>query len=42
MDKKTLSDLPLSFAQRQAIKILEKKIKGTDLEILFKESGLFK
>ncbi len=42
VDKKSLSDLPLSFAQRQAIKILEKKIKGTDLEILFKESGLFK
>lgn len=42
VDKKTVYELPLTFTEKQAIKILEKKIKGTDLEILFKESGLFK
>lgn len=42
IDKKSVDELPLTFAEKQAIKIVEKKIKGTDLEILFKESGLFK
>lgn len=42
VDKKSVGELPLTFAEKQAIKIVEKKIKGTDLEILFKESGLFK
>lgn len=42
VDKKSVDELPLIFAEKQAIKIVEKKIKGTDLEILFKESGLFK
>ena len=42
VDKKSVDELPLTFAKKQAIKIVEKKIKGTDLEILFKESGLFK
>ena len=42
VDKKSVEELPLTFAEKQAIKIVEKKIKGTDLEILFKESGLFK
>lgn len=42
VDKKSIDELPLTFAEKQAIKIVEKKIKGTDLEILFKESGLFK
>lgn len=42
VDKKSVNELPLTFAEKQAIKIVEKKIKGTDLEILFKESGLFK
>ncbi len=42
VDKKSFDELPLTFAEKQAIKIIEKKIKGTDLEILFKESGLFK
>ena len=42
VDKKLVDELPLTFAEKQAIKIVEKKIKGTDLEILFKESGLFK
>lgn len=42
VDKKSVDELPLTFAEKHAIKIVEKKIKGTDLEILFKESGLFK
>ena len=42
VDKKSVDELPLTFAEKQAIKIVEKKIKGTDLEILFRESGLFK
>ena len=42
VDKKSVNELPLSFAEKQAIKILEKKVKGTDLELLLKESGLFK
>lgn len=42
VDKKSVDELTLTFAEKQAIKIVEKKIKGTDLEILFKESGLFK
>ena len=42
VDKKSVDELPLTFAEKQAIKIVENKIKGTDLEILFKESGLFK
>ena len=36
VDKKPVDELPLTFAEKQAIKIVEKKIKGTDLEILFK------
>lgn len=42
VDKKSVDELPLTFAEKQAIKILDKKVKGTDLELLLKESGLFK
>lgn len=42
VDKKSINELPLNFAEKQFIKLLEKKIKDTDLEILLKESGLFK
>jgi len=42
VDKKSVEELPLTFAEKQVIKILEKKVKGTDLERLLKESGLFK
>lgn len=42
VDKKSVEELPLSFAEKQLIKILKKKVRGTDLEILLKESGLFK
>lgn len=42
VDKKSVDELPLTFAEKQVIKILEKKVKGTDLELLLKESGLFR
>ena len=42
VDKKSVEELPLTFAEKQVIKILEKKVRGTDLERLLKESGLFK
>lgn len=42
VDKKTVEELPLTFAEKQVIKVLMKKIKGTDLETLLEESGLFK
>ncbi len=42
VDKKLLDELPLTFPEKQAVKLLEKKVEGTDLEILLKESGLFK
>ena len=42
VDKKSVDELPLNFTEKQLIKVLEKKVKGTDLEILLKESGLFK
>ena len=42
VDKKSVEELPLTFAEKQVVKVLEKKVKDTDLEILLKESGLFK
>ncbi len=42
VDKKSIDELPLTFAEKQFVKVLEKKVKGTDLEILLKESGLLK
>ena len=42
VDKKSVEELPLSFVEKQFVKVVEKKVKGTDLEILLKESGLFK
>lgn len=40
IDKKPISEAPLSFAEKEMLKIAIKKIKGTDIEILLKESGL--
>ena len=42
VDKKSVDELPLNLEEKQLVKVLEKKVKGTDLEILLKESGLFK
>ena len=40
IDKKPLSEAKLSFAEKELFKLVLKKAKGTDLELLFKESGL--
>ena len=42
VDKKSVEELPLTFAEKQVIKVLMKKVKGTGLETLLEESGLFK
>ncbi len=42
VDKKTVDELPLTFVEKQLIKVAMKKVKGTDIEILLKDSGLFK
>ena len=38
-DKKPLSEAPLSFAEKEILKIAVKKVKGTDIELLLKENG---
>ena len=40
IDKKKLSDMKLSFMEKKLLKLVLKKTKGTDIEILLKESGL--
>ena len=40
IDKKKLSELPLSFKEKIALKIALNVAKGTDVEILLRESGL--
>lgn len=40
--KKTIDEAPLPFKEKELIKIALKKVKGTDLELLIKESGLIK
>ena len=40
IDKKPLSEAELSFGERELMKIVLKKIRGTDVELLLKESGL--
>ena len=42
IDKKTIEEVPLTFMEKQILKKVEKKIQGTDLEILLKNSGLIK
>ena len=42
IDKKSIEEIPLTFIERQMLKTVEKKVQGTDLEILLKESGLIK
>ena len=42
VDKKSVDELPLSFAEKAVLKTALGKIKGTDLELLLKESGLIK
>lgn len=40
IDKKKITDIKLSLKEKVLLKIVLKKAKGTDLEILLKESGL--
>lgn len=40
IDKKPITDAKLSFVEKEMLKVVMKKVKGTDLEILLKESGL--
>ena len=40
IDKKPLSEAELSFGEHELMKIVLKKIRGTDVELLLKESGL--
>ncbi len=40
IDKKPITDIKLSFTERELLKRVIKKTHGTDLELLLKESGL--
>ena len=40
IDKKPIKDAKFSFKEKQLLKLVLKKTKGTDIEILLKESGL--
>ena len=40
IDKKPISRAKLSLAEKGLLKIVLKKTKGTDIELLLKESGL--
>ena len=40
VDKKPINECDLSFAEREVLKIALRKVKGTDIEILLKNSGL--
>ena len=40
IDKKPISEAPLSFKEKEMLKVVLKKVKGTDIEILLRESGL--
>lgn len=40
VDKKPISELPLSFKEKMLLKTVLDKVKGTDVELLLKESGL--
>lgn len=40
IDKKHVTDIKLNFKEREALKLILKKVHGTDLELLLRESGL--
>lgn len=42
LDKKSLEQVKMNFFERRALKMVLKKTKGTDIEILLKNSGLVK
>ena len=37
-----VTEAPLSFKEKELLKVVVKKVQGTDIEILLKESGLIK
>lgn len=42
IDKKSIDEVPLSFKEKMLLKMVLKTVKGTDVEILLKDSGLIK
>ena len=40
IDKKPITDIKISFKEKMLLKVVMKKAKGTDVELLLKESGL--
>lgn len=40
IDKKPITEVPLSFVEKKIIRVLLKKVQGTDIELMLKESGL--
>lgn len=40
VDKKKINELPLNFKEKMLLKTVLKNVKGTDLEILLRETGL--
>ena len=40
IDKKPITEVPLSFVEKKMIRVLLKKVQGTDIELMLKESGL--
>lgn len=40
IDKKPITDIKLSFKEKMLLKVVMKKAKGTDVELLLKKSGL--
>ena len=42
IDKKPITDIKLSFKEKELLKVVMKKVKGTDIELLLKENGLIR
>ena len=40
IDKKPITDVKLGFMEHELLRIILKKVKGTDIEILLRDSGL--
>ena len=40
IDKKPITDEKLGFMEHELLRIILKKVKGTDIEILLRDSGL--
>ena len=40
IDKKPISEVKLSFKEKEMLKVVLKKVKDTDIELLLKDSGL--